>query len=92
MLEIKKGTNKFYIGGSEANPLAEITWVPSERNRVIANHTYVSNELRGQGVAKLLLERFIEWVREENLQVIPQCSFVKDQMEKNSDYHDLLSS
>lgn len=89
-MEIKKGNRCFYIGESEENPLAKITYVPSGENHIIADHTYVSDQLSGQGVGKLLLHELAEWARRENKKIIPKCSFVKAQMEKNKEYHDLL--
>lgn len=90
MLEIKKGTNSFYIGESEKNPLAIITYKPSDENHIIVDHTIVSDQLSGQGVGKKLLHELIDWARKENKKIIPQCSFVKAQMEKNTEYQDLL--
>jgi len=89
-MDIKKGNNCFYIGESEKSPLAIITYVPSGENRITVDHTYVSDQLAGQGVGKLLLKSLAEWARRENKKIIPQCSFVKAQMEKNKEYHDLL--
>lgn len=90
-MEIKKGNKSFYIGDSETNPLAIITYVQSDENQIIVDHTYVSDQLSGQGVGKRLLHELIGWARKENKKIIPQCSFVKAQMEKNEDYHDLLA-
>lgn len=90
MLEIKKGTNCFYIGDSEEKPLAEITYVDSGENFIIADHTYVSEELNGQGVAKLLLKELVNWARGENKKIKPVCSFVKVQMDKNEEYRDMV--
>jgi len=89
-MEIKKGKNCFFIGESEKNPLAIITYKPSGDNFIIADHTYVSDQLSGQGVGKRLLHELIESARKENKKIIPQCSFVKAQMEKNEEYRDLL--
>ena len=83
MIEVKKGTKSFYVGDVEEKPLAEMTFVPSDDNTIIIDHTYVSNELRGQGVAKLLLEELLEWAKKENIKVVPVCSYAKAQMEKN---------
>ena len=83
MVEVKKGTKSFYVGDVEENPLAKITFVSSDDNTIIIDHTYVSNELRGQGVAKLLLDELLEWAKKENIKVIPVCSYAKAQMEKN---------
>ncbi|MFA5524114.1 MAG: GNAT family N-acetyltransferase [Tissierellales bacterium] len=90
MLEVKKGTNKFYIGDSEEKPLAEMTFVCSGENLIVVEHTFVSGELGGQGVGKLLLTELVDWVRRENKKIVPICSYVKAQIEKNKDYHDLL--
>lgn len=89
-MDIKKGSRGFYIGISEENPLADITFFLFDENRIIVNRTYVSDELKGQGVGKMLLKELIEWARMENKKIIPQCSFVKVQMEKNKEYHDML--
>ena len=90
MIEIKKGTKKFYMGDSEENPLAEITYVTSSENVITVDHTYVSEELGGQGIGKLLLKELIDWARKENIKIIPLCTYVKAQMEKNEEYHDMI--
>lgn len=51
MTTINKGANKFYVGENIQNPLAEITFVESGKARLVIDHTYVSSDLRGQGVA-----------------------------------------
>ena len=89
-MEIKKGTNRFYIGDSENAAIAEITFVPKGASVIEVDHTWVSPELRGQGIAKLLVDRVVSWAREENLKIIPVCPYVKTQMERNQEYHDLL--
>ena len=90
MLEIKKGSNKFYIGDSEENSLAEITYVPSGKDIIIIDHTLVSDELGGQGVGKLLLKKVVDWSRNESKKIIPLCPYAKAQMEKNEEYHDMI--
>jgi hypothetical protein len=90
MHEVKKGTQSFYIGESEDNWSATITYVYSGENHIIVEHTYVSEALNGQGVGKLLLKALTDWAREENLKITPECSYAKAQMEKNSEYHDLI--
>ena len=91
-MEIKHGTNKFYMGDSEENPLAQITYVPSGKDLIIADHTSVSDELSGQGAGKKLLKELIDWARAENLKIMPLCPFVKAQMEKTEAYHDMIYS
>lgn len=87
---VKKGINKFYVGDSEDTPLAEMTYFMSGNNSIVVDHTHVSEELNGQGIGKLLLKELVDWARNENLKIIPQCPYAKAQMEKNEEYHDMI--
>lgn len=89
MANIVAGNNKFYIGEDENNPIAEITFKPADDQTIIADHTYVSDELRGQGVAGKLFDKLIGYARENNLKIVPECSYVQSKMEKTSDYDDV---
>lgn len=90
-MEIKKGTNSFYIGDSEEDSLGKITYTVSGEDFITADSTYVSDELRGQGIAKRLLNELVDWAREENKKIVPVCPYVKAQMEKNEEYHDVMA-
>lgn len=85
MLEIKEGKFKFYIGEDEDAPLAEITYVNTGVDKIIIDHTIVSDELQGQGIAKKLLNKAVSFARENNKKIIPVCPYVKAQFEKNED-------
>lgn len=89
-MEIKKGTNKFYIGDSEEKPLAQMTYVTKNENVIEIDHTYVAEELNGQGIGKILLKEVVDWARKENKKITPLCPYAKVQMEKNKDYHDMI--
>ncbi len=89
MANIVAGNNKFYIGEDENKPIAEITFKPADDHTIIADHTYVSDELRGQGVAGKLFDKLIGYARENNLKIVPECSYVQSKMEKTSDYDDV---
>ena len=90
MLEIKKGVKSFYIGDSEETPLAEMAFVNAGEKLIIIDHTYVSEELNGQGVGKLLLRDLVDWARKKDKKIVPLCPYAKAQMEKNEEYHDMI--
>lgn len=90
MLEIKKGLNSFYIGESEENPLGKIGFVNSSDEFIIADHTEVSDELKGKSAGKHMLKELVDWAESENKKIMPLCPFVKGQMEKNEDYHHMI--
>ncbi len=91
MATIQKGENKFYIGENENEPSAEITFKPKDEHTIIADHTYVSDELRGEGIAGKLLEALIDYARKEDKKIVPVCSYVKNKMERTEEYHDLIA-
>lgn len=91
MATINKGENKFYVGDNIRNPLAEITFVESGEERLVIDHTYVSNDLRGQGIAGQLLENVVNYAREKGKKILPLCPFAKTKIEENADYQDVLS-
>ncbi|MGW9019168.1 GNAT family N-acetyltransferase [Priestia megaterium] len=90
MINIKKDANTFYIGKQDKKD-AEIHYIPTEKDEIIVDHTFVSDSLRGQGVGEALVKRIVEFAREEGKKIVPSCSFVKDKIEANEDYHDVLA-
>jgi predicted GNAT family acetyltransferase len=90
MNDIKKGTNKFYIGESEESRIAHITWISGGKNIIVVNHTFVDPSLRGQNIAGSLLAKVIEMAREEDLKIVPTCSYVVAKMTRNDEYKDVL--
>lgn len=88
---VNKGLKSFYIGNDESNPLAEMTFVLSGEKLIIIDHTFVSKELKGQGIGSLLLKELIEWARKEKKKIVPLCPYSKAQMEKNKEYHDMMN-
>lgn len=45
--------------------MAEMTYVLSNDHLIIIDRTYVSEELNGQGIGKLLLKELVDWARKE---------------------------
>lgn len=86
MTKILKGSQKFYIGEDEANPIAQLTYKEVDQDTIEADHTFVSETLRGQGIANELFKEFMAFVEKENKKVIPTCSYVKLRMERSKQY------
>ncbi|WP_010098669.1 GNAT family N-acetyltransferase [Ornithinibacillus scapharcae] len=84
MRNIQNGNGKFYIGDKEDNPSAEITYQKDANGNLIVEHTFVSEELRGQGVAGKLVEELVQFANQNGIKIIPECSFAKMYIEKNN--------
>jgi len=89
-LEIKKGNSRFYIGESEENDIARITYYYKEDKVIVIDHTFVSVELRGKAIAGRLLNEVVNFAKENDLKIIPLCSYAVKKMTRNDEYADVL--
>ena len=55
------------------------------------NHTYVPNELRGKGIAGKIVKAALTYAEENNLKIIPSCSYVADYVKRHKEYQPLLA-
>ena len=72
----------------DGQKIAEISWTMLS-DVMVMDHTFVSPDLRGQGVAKKLLDRAADYAREKNFKMEPICSYVVTAFERYDDYNDL---
>lgn len=60
-------------------------------DRMTITRTFVPLELRGRGVAELLVRAALEAARANGHRVVPQCSYVARFIERNAGYQALLA-
>jgi len=56
------------------------------------NHTYVPNELRGKGIAGKIVKAALTYAEENNLKIIPSCSYVADYIQRHKEYEFLVAN
>ncbi|WP_233191642.1 GNAT family N-acetyltransferase [Sporosarcina sp. P18a] len=67
---------------------AEIEW--TEENGIMTmTHTYTDDSLRGQGVAKKLLDQAADNAREKGLKMKAVCSYVVNAFDRSDEYNDV---
>lgn len=88
--EISGHKGKFYSENEFGHVLAEMTYVKAGHSKIIIDHTEVSEESRGTGIGKVLVEKAAEYARENNLKIIPLCPFAKAVMHKDTSFSDIL--
>ncbi len=75
---------------------AELTYAHApatgDRKRVSADHTFVPDSMRGQGIAARLVDALIATAREEQWQVIPRCSYVVAAFRRHPEWNDVLAA
>jgi len=84
----KKGA--FYVE-DDGQTLAQMTYVHSSEDKIIIDHTEVSDVLRGQNTGRKLLDKVVEYARQNNYKILPLCPFAKAMMMKNrAQFEDVL--
>jgi predicted GNAT family acetyltransferase len=86
--ETTHGTYRAEPPGSDH--AAELTWRARGKARV-ANHTYVPPELRGQGLAQLLVEALVADARAQGFTIVPHCSYVDVLFRRRPEWSDVLA-
>jgi len=54
-------------------------------------HTHTDPELRGQGLAAQVVRAALEYSKENNLKIIPTCSYVQSFLAKHAEYKSLVA-
>lgn len=90
ILQKDDGTKgKFYVKIGE-EILAEMHYVWAGSDRIIIDHTDVSEVLKGKGVGKQIVERAVEFAREKGIKIVPLCPFAKSVFDKVKEFSDVL--
>ena len=63
-----------------------------DKNVINFYHTFVPEKLRGKGIAATLVEAGLRYAGNNNLRVIPDCSYVRLFIQRNDKYRSLLES
>ena len=83
----KNGFFHIDIDGKEE---AKMTFVFAGENKFIIDHTEVNPGNEGKGFGKKLVTKAVEYARENDLKIIPHCSFVKSLFDKVPEFRDVL--
>ena len=74
----------FFILDDQQQRVAELTYYFIDKKTINANHTYVSETLRGQGVADKLYQALVAFIQENQLKLVPSCSYIAKKWQRNN--------
>ncbi|NNV54575.1 GNAT family N-acetyltransferase [Limnovirga soli] len=79
----------FYVGTAD-EPLAAMTYTMPAENKLIIDHTEVSDALRGKNVGYQLVKAAVDFARIQGIKILPLCPFAKSVFDKKSEFADVL--
>ncbi|MCH8569658.1 MAG: N-acetyltransferase [Balneolales bacterium] len=69
---------------------AEMTYTWAGSDKIIIDHTEVSDVLRGKGAGKAMVMKAVAYARDNGIKIIPLCPFAKSVFQKNKEIRDVL--
>ena len=82
-----KGTFFVEDGGKR---LAYMTYSKAGPNRIIIDHTEVSEALKGKNAGKQLVTAAVEYARKNNIKILPLCPFARSVFDRVKEFGDVL--
>lgn len=70
--------------------LAKIEYAIHNPNKIIIEHTEVSDKLAGKGVGKKLVEAVVQYARAQQQKVAATCTYAHAVLLKTTDYTDVF--
>lgn len=77
---------------SQDGQSAELSYSTPAEGVIDFTHTFVEEELRGQGVGDELAKAGLTYARENDLKVRTTCSFMAGYVAQHPDYQDLVEA
>lgn len=91
-IEHKKIGNKglFFVRG-EKGTLAELVYTMPSADKMIIEHTEVSQALKGQSAGVKLVQAAVDHARANNLKILPLCPFANSVFKRKPEFADVLT-
>lgn len=86
----ENGRGRWHINLDGVEEAAEMTFSRNNDTLVMIDHTYVPEDMRGQGIGEQLAERAVADARDKGWKIIPVCTFFKAQAEAHPDWDDVI--
>lgn len=85
----QRGEGGIFFIEQDGEQVAEMTYHRGGQALVIIDHTEVAPRLRGQGVARKLLDAAVQWARDNHIRVGATCSYVVAQFARDASIQDV---
>lgn len=82
-MNFQREQHRIFAVNENGTVIAEITFPEREKGVYVIDHTFVDESLRGQGVAKVLMEMAIAQIKEQKGKVEATCSYAQRFLEKH---------
>jgi uncharacterized protein len=86
----ENGTKGAFFVERDGRQVAEMTYVWAGSERIIIDHTQVSDDQRGQGLGKQLVAAAVDFARARSISILPLCPYAKSVFGRVPEFRDVL--
>ena len=86
--KINKAAQQFEMEIEGATAFIEFS---AKDDKVYLTHTEVPEALNGKGIGSTLVKKTLQYIKDNQLTVVPSCSFVAHYIDTHPEWHSLLS-
>ena len=87
----KVGTKGMFYVNNDEKILAEMVYTMASPDKMIIEHTEVSEELKGQNVGFQLVKTAVDFARAHNIKILPLCPFASSVFKRKPELADVLA-
>ncbi len=87
-VQINKDKKRFELT-ADGN-MATLYYEPYEPSVWSLTHTLVPDPLKGKGIGSGLVRQVLEYCKEKQIRIIPECTFVVSYIKKHPEWKELL--
>ena len=87
-MDIKQQGNKFVIFDNDKE-IGSLAFSYRANNQISADHTNVSEDYQGQGLAEQLLDALVNFSKDNDYKIIANCSYVAKKFAESDKYQDV---
>ncbi len=83
-------TKGYFAAKDNGEEVGRMTYSRLGNEKIIIDHTEVSDAYGGKGVGLKMVTAAVEFARKNNIKIIPLCPFAKGVFDKTPDFADVL--
>ncbi len=87
-VQINRDKKRFELKANEST--ATLYYEPYEPSVWSLTHTLVPDPLKGKGIGSDLVKQVLEYCKENQIRIIPECPFVVSYIKKHPEWKQLL--
>lgn len=84
--------NGIFQAFKDDSEVGEMTYVWAGPDKFIIDHTHVKYGHTGEGIGNQLVMKAVKYARDNDVKIIPLCSFANSVFKRNPEIRDVLSN